>query len=140
MRATATSIFLLLLFAGCVIVPSRSKDPIVGNVIALPDTEFIVVGVTTRDEVIQRLGSEFRELWRRTALAYSWELPGGSIGIAVFSMGGAFAEDFEWSRWRAFFVAFNENGIVTKKKFIKLSANKSLDQQLESWANRPIAK
>ena len=132
--------FLPILFlTGCVgviPVPRFSNKPVASSAVDPSQTDFIVVGETTRAEVVNRLGSEFRDSPRLPALAYSWELPGGQgIWWVVSTVGGGGGE-FEWSRWRAFFVAFDSQGVVTKTRFIHLSSRKSLDDQLETWAVR----
>jgi hypothetical protein len=133
----------LLTQTGCVgviPVPSFSNQPVAGQVIKPGDVKFIVPGQTTRAVVVERLGTSFRASPRMPVLAYSWELPGGS-GIwwwCVFSPYFAAGDinDFEWSRWRAFFVTFDEQGVVTKAEFVHLSGKKSLDEQLEDWGAR----
>lgn len=49
---------------------------------------------------------------------------------------GAIADEFEWSRWRAFFVAFDSNNVVIAAKLKHLSASMSLDAHLDEWAQK----
>lgn len=49
-------------------------------------------------------------------------------------MNGGGGGELEWSRWRAFFVAFDTNNVVTAATTRHLSSNKSLHEQLEAWA------
>jgi hypothetical protein len=128
------------LFTGCVgliPVPSFSRQAPVGRAIQAREAAFIVPGQTTRAQVVEQLGADFRASPRLPVVAYSWDLPGGTAlwWWAVFcTEGGAGdAGEFEWGRWRAFFVAFDQDGYVTRTKFIRLSGRKSLDEQLEAW-------
>jgi hypothetical protein len=129
---------------GLIPVPSFSGQTPVGRVIQAREAAFIVPGQTTRAQVVEQLGADFRPSPRLPVIAYSWDLPGGTAlwWWAVFcTEGGAGdAGEFEWGRWRAFFVAFDQDGYVTKTKFIRLSGRKSLDEQLEAWGAACYAK
>ena len=135
------------LVTGCVgfiPVPASSSQVVVGRVIQAREAAFIVPGQTTRADVVERLGADFRASPRMPVMAYSWELPGGTAlwwWFVFCTEGGAGdAGEFEWSRWRAFFVAFDQAGYVTKTRFIRLSSRKSLDEQLEAWGAACYAK
>ena len=130
---------MIVLLTGCVgliPVPSKSKAPEVGQVIKPQDAEFIRPGLTSRQKVVDRFGQDFRAAPRLPVLAYAWELPGGTAlwwWMVFGEMGASDAGEVEWSHWRAFFVAFDKDGIVTRTKFVHLSGRKSLDEQLEAW-------
>lgn len=121
-----------------VVVPVPSGDKTHGKVITREQTQFIVRGQTTRTEVVEKLGDEFRESPRLPALAYSWEQPAAGLlwsWVLVLPPSGLGDGDYiERSHWRAFFVAFDNTGIVSRTKFVSLSGGKSLDEQLEHWA------
>jgi hypothetical protein len=129
---------------GLIPVPSFSNHPEVGRVIQAREAAFIVPGQTTRAQVVERLGADFRASRRMPVMAYSWELPGGTAlwwwFVFCTEGGAADAGEFEWSRWRAFFVAFDQDGYVTQARFIRLSSRKSLDDQLEKWGTACYAK
>jgi hypothetical protein len=141
MRILTLALFTAMgLVTGCVgliPVPAGSSHVEIGRVIQAREVAFIVPGQTTRAHVVERLGADFRASPRMPVMAYSWELPGGTAlwwWFVFCTEGGAGdAGEFEWSRWRAFFVAFDQNGYVTKAMFIRLSSRKSLDEQLEAW-------
>jgi hypothetical protein len=121
-------------------VPSGSKVPEAGQVIARQETTFIIAGRTTRAEVKERFGPRVRECPRAPALAYSWELPGGStlwwwFAVTPYAAGGQSGE-IEWNHWRALFVGFDPQDKVAVTEFVRLSNGKSLDEQLERWAAR----
>jgi hypothetical protein len=122
---------------GLIPVPSFSGEAPVGRVIQAQEAAFIVPGQTTRAQVVEQLGADFRPSPRLPVIAYSWDLPGGTAlwwWVVFCTEGGAGnAGEFEWGRWRAFFVAFDQDGYVTKTKFKRLSDRKSLDEQLEAW-------
>jgi hypothetical protein len=133
---TLVGLFPVLLLTGCVcLVPlPPTNNQVYGRVIESSQTRFIVAGQTTRDEVVARLGGEFRDSPRMAALAYSWETPAADIAwwIAAVETGGG--GHFERSHWRAFFVKFDAEGWVANTKFVSLSQHRSLDEQLEDWA------
>lgn len=137
------ALFGCLYLTGCVgviAVPSLSNQPIGGKVIPHRDANFIKPGKTTKAEVIRNLGTGYRDSIRVAAIAYPWELPGGKwlswgliyIPIADWSSGGSASGDL--TRWRALFLDFDARGIVTRKEFVRLKSNRTLDEQLESWA------
>ncbi len=131
------SLLLLLSTTGCLAlaVPTVSQGR--GRIIKAQEAAFITVGQTTREDVVRRLGSDFRDTWRSTAMAYSWELRGMDINWFIGGQGGTAADQVGFSRWRALFIAFDPDGIVTKCEFKSLSAKSSLDDQLLAWAKLP---
>lgn len=141
-QATKGTAILLLALAsitttGCVaLIPSVSQGR--GRVLLEADANFIKIGETTREEVIQRLGTEFSDTWRTSALAYSWELKSVDLNIVGFSTIGGGADKTGFPRWRALFVAFDSNGIVTKRELVRLSPEKALHAQLTAWEGRKI--
>jgi hypothetical protein len=141
--------FHLNLFLGCLLmqtgcvgvvpVPSFSRQPASGHIIKPCDVAFIVPGQTSRAAVVERLGTAFHPVPRMPAFAYSWELRGHKAiwwwFVAVPDAAAGDLGEFDWN-WRAFFVAYDEHGVVTKTEFVRLSSNKSLDEQLEKWVKR----
>lgn len=134
---------LAVLLTGCVGVlpiPSSSRHPEHGQVIGSEQVRFIQTGCTTRQEVTNRLGCDFRDSPRVRALAYSWEMPGGRGLWWLACMGGGTGGEFEWSHWRALFLRFDDDDVVVQTKFVRLSSGRSLDEQLERWALKTRAK
>jgi hypothetical protein len=130
---------LSLLLTGCVGVlpiPNCSNQPTHGAKLRTQDTAFIRAGTTTAAELFGNLGTNCVCDPRQRAVAYSWELPGGWGIWWVVSPENGLADDFEWSRWRAFFVAFDTNNVVTAATTKHLSSSKSLYEQLEIWAQK----
>jgi len=141
MKVCVSGLLCLMLLTGCVgviPVPSLSNKPVAGCQITSAQASGIIVGRTTRSEVVEQLGNRFRESPRMPALAYSWELPGGRGFWWAFGTVGGRMEDFEWSRWRAFFILFDGSGRVADMKFVRLASSKSLDEQLEDWARQEL--
>jgi hypothetical protein len=136
---TLSGAVLVFALTGCmavvVPVPTSNRQP-VGQPIGKAETAFIVPDQTTREQVVQRFGSDFRQTPRHSALAYSWELPGGNTFWMFASTGGGAAGEAEWTHWRALFLQFDERGVVTRKKFVHLSTSSSLDDQIDCWAKR----
>ena len=133
---------LALLLTGClgIVVPVPSDGQTHGQVITPAGVKFIVVGRTTRAEVISQLGDGFRDSPRLPVMAYAWEKPatGWAWGVASLGeSGGALGSCSENSHWRAYFLEFDSSSRVSRATFVHLSQrNQSLDEQLEDWALR----
>jgi len=140
---TAFTIFCLLpavLLMGCVLVPVPSDGQAYGKVITREQVRFIVPGQTTRAEVVAKLGDQFRDSLRLPVLAYAWEKSTIGWGWPAANPPPPFENFFrqhernEGSDWQAFFVAFDAAGKVSRTRFVHLASGKSLDEQLENWA------
>lgn len=151
MKPRAIVALSLMLTTGCVILPPLSRKPLAGKVrITNSDAESIVIGSTDRAVVTNRFGAASMECKSPPALAYSWELDGprviSLVGEAIPGPGRPWGPmEGRGERelgffWRALFVAFDERGMVSKKQFMRLAHDKSLDDQLEAWAKLPIRK
>jgi hypothetical protein len=117
-------------------VPSLSKKKIEqGREITAQEIQFVVLGRTTRSEIITRLGDDFRDSPRVSAIAYSWQYNGlrvfWSYGFILVGDGEQGEADFGW---RALFVAFDQEGRVVQLQLCRLKRGHSLDEQLENWA------
>ena len=138
-RISALTLFQVMLpvlafrSTGCVGVlpsPQLSGQPTRGTRLRAQDTAFIRAGATSASEIFGTLGTDCLCDPRQRAVAFSWELP-GSRGICwVVSTAGGGGGEFEWSRWRAFFVAFDANNRVIAANTKHLSSGKSLHEHL----------
>jgi len=135
---SSLTMFLGLFLTGCVgviAIPECSNKPIAGVKLKSKDTEFIQKGLTSATEVINILGTNYVCNFRERALAYSWELPycHGVTWSWWFFYGKT--EEFDLSRWRAFFIAFDTNNIViaTATKHLN-DQDTPLNEHLELWA------
>jgi hypothetical protein len=132
-------ILLSIVFAtltGCVgWVPPLSNEPINGKTLTARDVEFIVPGKTTRAEVVRKLGKGYCESPRIAAMAYPWQLPGGTGFWCVISTHWADGGTWETAtRWRALFLTFDSHGTVTRKEFVRLKSEGTPQEQVEKWA------
>jgi outer membrane protein assembly factor BamE (lipoprotein component of BamABCDE complex) len=129
----------LTLMSGCVGVlplPVTSSQPEHGCKIDRAQVAFIHPGRTTRAQVIERLGPIYSALPLNRAFAYTWELPGGggvwwyciALGEAAAAGGDSWA-----GGWRGFFVAFDDQGVVTATAFKKLSCRRPLHENMDRW-------
>ena len=137
--SAALAVAMATLLTGCVgilPIPPLSNKLVAGRVIKKSEASFITPGSTTRSEVEQRLGPCTRDCPRAPSIAYSWEKPGWTMFWWVASTHSAMGDDFEVGGWHALFVAFDDAGVVLRKDFVSLSNNRSLDEQLEHWAER----
>ena len=130
---------LAALLTGCVAaipLPELSNQPSYGTKLRAQDIAFIRVGATSASEIFGALGTNCLCDPRQRAVVFPWELPGGRglwwWGVPDAGGGG----EFEWSRWRGFFVAFDTNNIVTAANTKHLSSSKSLHEQLDVWARK----
>jgi outer membrane protein assembly factor BamE (lipoprotein component of BamABCDE complex) len=118
-------------------VPRLAKKKIEqGREITAREVEFVMPGRTTKAEVITRLGTDFRDSPRVAALAFSWQYNGFRIIWDYGFIGGHGQHGVEDFGWRALFVAFDQNDRVVQIQFYRLRGGKSLDEQLEDWAQR----
>ena len=129
LASLATVLTLMSGCAGVLPLPVTSNKPESGHKIERAQAAFIQPGLTTRNQVIDLLGSDYTALPMNRALAYTWELPGGG-GIWWYSIflgyGGA-ADGGNWAGgWRGFFVAFDDQDVVTASKFKKLSCRRAI--------------
>ena len=144
MKTTLTILCLLpvVLLMGCVLVPVPSDGQNYGKVITREQVSFIVPGQTTRAEVVAKLGEQFRDSPRLPVLAYAWEKSTIGWGWPCANPSPPLENFFRQhernggSDWRAFFVAFDDAGKVSRTIFVRLFGGTSLDEQLEDWAQR----
>jgi hypothetical protein len=133
-------LLLPLLPTGCVgVMPAPSDGQTYRKVITRSEIRFIVLGQTTRAEVIARLGGQFRDSPQLPELAYLWEKPAAGLVWWIITKDNGGVGYIERSHWRAFFVKFDADERVVATRFVSLSCGKSLDEQLENWATRGVA-
>ncbi len=131
-----------LLVTGCVglVVPLPSSGgKAYGHAVTPAQVKFIVPGQTTRAEVVREFGGPGHISLRQPALAYTWEEPAADLlwfWIIPFPPGAGDGGCVERAHWRAFFVAFDAAGKVSRTQFILLAGGRSLDEQLDRWAVR----
>ena len=128
--------FFLTGCVGVLPIPDFSNQPTHGVRLRSQDTAFIRPGITSASELFGILGTNCVCDPRQRAVAYSWELPGGNGLWWLLFLEGGVGGEFEWSLWRAFFVAFDAHNVVTAAASKNLSSNKSLHAQLEVWARK----
>jgi hypothetical protein len=138
-----TLVTLTFLLTGCIgalPLPRVSSQPTHGTQLRAKDIAFIRVGTTSASELFGTLGTDCVCDPRHRAVAFSWELAGGRgvwwWALVTTEAAGGGAGEFEWSRWRAFFVAFDTNNVMTAANSKHLSSSKSLHEQLEAWARK----
>ena len=132
-------ICLALLLSGCVgvlPVPPLSSRVLERRAIRRSEAALIVPGRTTRAQVETILGPVTRECRYSPSVAYSWERQSMDVYVWIVSTTAADGLSFDVGGWQAFFVAFDDQGVVLRREFVRLSNNRSLDDQLERWARR----
>jgi hypothetical protein len=128
-----------LFLAGCIGVlpmPQCCNQPVNGTKLQARETAFIRVGTTSAAQLFGTLGTNCICDLRQRAVAYTWELPGGNGLWWFLCLQGGTSGEFEWSRWRAFLVAFDTNNVVIAANTKHLSSRKSLDEHLGIWAEK----
>jgi hypothetical protein len=132
--------FVLTGCIGILPIPQFSNRPTQGTRLQVKDTDFIRAGTTSAAELFGNLGTNCVCDPRQRAVAFTWQLPGGD-GVWWWVIvgpggGGGGSGEFEWSRWRAFFVAFDRSNVVIAAEAKRLSSSKSLDEHLDFWAKK----
>ncbi len=133
---------ILPLLTGCIgvmPVPVVSTKPVYGIRLTHSEVAFIKPGQTSRDEVTAKLGTKFTSLPMNRAIAYSWEMKGGGhlwwagYVLVPFPELSDLRTGYEPGGWRAFFVAFDERGVVTATAFKSPSTGRSLHEHMDRW-------
>jgi hypothetical protein len=128
-----------LLLTGCVGIlprPVSATKVEYGHRLLTNDVSFIQSGVTTRAEVIARLGTNYTALPLQRALAYSWEMQGGGWvwWLVLVGPNGGGGTGGQWTGgWKAFFIAFDDQGVVTSTAFKSPSTRRSLHDHMYNW-------
>jgi len=131
-----------LVVSGCVGVlpqPVSATKVESGRKLSAADVAFIQIGQTTRTEVVAQLGTNYLTLPQQRALAYSWEMKGGGWiwWWCVAGYGGAAGDGgVTPGGWRAYFVAFDDCGVVSATEFRRPSTGRSLHEHLYAWVGR----
>jgi hypothetical protein len=122
--------------AGVVPLPAFPNKVQHGRRITSEQIAFIQPGLTTRAELETALGTNYIESPREPAIAYTWEISGGG-GVWWVSLatpyGGVAKGDTWLGGWRAFFVSFDDNGVVLAAELKRISPEHSLHQHLREW-------
>ncbi|MEY4385235.1 MAG: hypothetical protein RLY20_518 [Verrucomicrobiota bacterium] len=135
-----------LLFTGCVggvPRPVSATKVEYGRRLTAPDVAFIHPGVTTQAAVIAQLGTNYTSLPQQRAIAYSWEMQGGGWvwwWFVALPYGAAGDSGTTVGGWRAYFIAFDQHGVVTDTAFKSPSAGKSLHEHMYAWMKTLPAK
>jgi hypothetical protein len=128
-----------LLLTGCIgVVPTPITSKVEhGQRVKPEDVLFIQPGVTTRAEVIAKLGRDYAALPHERVIGYSWELEGGNLVCWAVVAGpggeGGGANVIPLGGWRALFIAFDDAGRVRATAFKKPSLRKSLHEHMYVW-------
>ena len=132
---------LAFLGTGCVgLFPEKTED--LGVKLTPSSVAFVKPNVTSRSEVLRRLGTNFVEvpanptLQCPEAIAYTWE--GGLTWHSWFAFGWPDAAPvlFDSTRggWHAYFLTFTPDEVVMAKEFKNLDLDASVYDQLMHWA------
>jgi hypothetical protein len=123
-----------VILTGCVgVVPVPVSSHVeYGQKLQSKQTVCIRPGHTTRAEVIAALGTNYATFRSLRSIAYTWELSGG--GGAWWIAGFYGGTGGNWvGGWRGFLIAFDERDVVRAAEFKKLSARRSLDDNMGRW-------
>ena len=107
----------LLLIAGCILIPTRHSGYTIGKVIGDEDLAFIELGVTTKSEVVERLGENYIFVEEDNVFYYYWITNHGTdflfIGVGA---GAAMIDGFTYKNLEngSVYVKFDSDGHVKK--------------------------
>ncbi len=137
-------VLLLSFCGGCIPIPWTKPHKVLGRgtPISAESARLVIPGQTTRPEVVSLFGTNYVAINHDRSIAYEWDTPGIEFEMHMFlivpNFGGWDEEAGEpsTSSWRAYFVAFDEQGFVRAAQLKKLSMNKSVSDQLQRWEAR----
>ena len=137
-RRTLLICSLLANIAGCIVwpvAPPPSEALQTGRKIETGQLDFLVDGVTTRDEIIARLGEPLINLVGYRISAYPWvmlEKTWGVLAVGATGVGGAAIPIFDT---KALFIAFDEMDRV-RRSGISARGTISEDAALLPWVQK----
>jgi hypothetical protein len=123
--------------AGCIIIPVPLPEDTVlaGNPVTPEQTAFIVPGVTTRAEVVERLGPP-SILWDDArVIIYDWEMRAGVVILLAGGPGGGSVADLDISAHYLVIMEFDEEDRVLRFERTKHDSLQSFSEFLLAWKN-----
>jgi outer membrane protein assembly factor BamE (lipoprotein component of BamABCDE complex) len=128
----------VLALAGCVALPisTREDKVLAGKPVTEEQLSFLVPKVTTKREVVDRLGSP-NLIWQDArVLAYNWEMRQGILFwvISGYTTGAAGAEDIP--KRYVLLILFDEHDRVERFERTVRPASMSYGKFIEAWLKR----
>jgi hypothetical protein len=137
MRFTAKSVFLLAILsalcAACIVFPVTKRKNVAGSEISKKDARFIEAMITTRRDVIKKLGPPSEWLENRRVLIYEWTTKRKWCVISMAPTDGVIGVTVK-TRW--LFVQFDEQDLVEVFTFKKNVDPSKRDRILEKWLEK----
>ena len=120
--ACSLTILLLAVQACCAIpIPVPEKEMLSGTEMQGKDVVFIKSGITSRGEIVEKLGKPYAIIEELRIIAYKWEMLSGYmpwfIAGGYSGVGGVLTRGSN----KVLFVAFDENDRVTRFEIITQS-------------------
>ncbi len=135
MRRVGIVTLVLLLSSGCIMIPIPSREQVVtGQHITSPVVDSIVPGLTTRTDLLERLGKPYTTLDKPHVLVYPWTMAGGGLlWVSGFTSGGA-GGFLPLHYQYALLIALDETEHVTRREITRRSDWDSLREHAYKWA------
>ncbi len=125
---------LVLALSSCVVLPIP-RDRIEGHVVTADPKVVLHTGVTTRDEVIARLG-EPSAIWEeKRIVAYSWDQVKWATLWLIAGYSGMIGGVFDVPTHHMLLIQFDENNRVKRVGQADRPDSKSYGTFLTEWAN-----
>lgn len=125
----------LLLLSGCVVIPVPSQEKtIVGQQFTSPVVDSIVPSLTTRADLLERLGKPYTTLDSPHILVYPWTTEGGGLFWVVGAGGSGAAGLVPLHYHHALLIALDETEHVTNVEITKRRPLDSLREHAYKWA------
>jgi hypothetical protein len=146
-KALLILLFFALWLQGCVLVfpvPSSKEEILSGKKITKEELTFIQEGMTSKNEVIERLGPP-SVIWKKAnILAYDCVSKWGDLyviavvgavgGVGGFGGGGS----QQLAETHILLIQFDENDLIKRFEKISIAGSDHYGNLLEKWVNKPI--
>ncbi len=125
----------LLLSSGCVVIPVPSQEKtVVSQQFTSPVVDSIVPGLTTRTDLLERLGKPYTTLDKPHILVYPWTTEGGGLFWVVAAGVGVAGGFLPFHYHYALLIALDETEHVTNVEITKRRPLDSLREHAYKWA------
>ena len=131
----------LLFIQGCIMLPIPSEKVIAGDQMTNKELNFIRPGITTKEEVVERLDDPDMIWEKERIFAYNWQMRWGVLlwAFAVGNVGGgaadAGAEDIGQKNY-VLIIRFDPNDRVERFETTKRSESDSYGEHLKKWIKK----
>jgi hypothetical protein len=128
----------LLFIQGCIMLPIPSEKVIAGHQMTNKELNFIRPGITTKEEVVERLDDPDMIWQEERIFAYNWQTTWGVllwVVAAGYGYGDYGAEDIGQKNY-VLLIRFDPNDRVERFEATKRSKSDSYGEHLKKWIKK----